>query len=124
MASAPAAGSAGLRALNRISEIVSQDVFKRLNLQHTPNGSDGQYIATVVAAAHARIDTYHCLGERQKQDLKNIVKFSPNPSRTATFIHAAEAKGRLVEEYMGWRRGFQFFIDGGRGKRNRGSQVG
>jgi hypothetical protein len=121
MASAPAAG---LRALNRISEIVSQDLCERLSLQPPSNAFAGQYIAIVVAAEHARIDTYRCLGERQKQDLKNMVEFSPNPSRTATFIHAAEAKGRLVEEYMGWRRGFRFFIDGGRGKGNKGSQVG
>jgi hypothetical protein len=75
----------------------------------------------VIASANTIIDNDKWLSDQQKADLRNLIKLSPNPKYTANLI--AVCVTSLWTMHNSLSSGFQFFIDGGRGKAELDSTV-
>jgi hypothetical protein len=116
MASAPAARS--VADLTELSKIVNRDQLRRLLLSRSE--PDTEQDSKRVAAAIDKIESHPRLSKFQKDDLKHMLKFSPDPERTAEQMKVLPD---LLIAYYDWEAGFDFFIHGGRGKGMKDIQV-
>jgi hypothetical protein len=108
------AGSYGFRPdILATCIILPKDIVEKLL---APLHSDSALIASRVSAAIARIEGDPTITERQKQDLQRMLEWSPNPGYMAQRLTNTED---LNYSHGQWATGFQFFKDGGRGKKNK-----
>jgi hypothetical protein len=99
--------------------IVPRNVLAKLGLSARDNNRDLE--ARVIASANTIIDKDKWLSDQQKADLHNLIKLSPNAKYTAHVI--AVCVSPLWTMHNCLSSGFQFFIDGGRGKAELDSTV-
>jgi hypothetical protein len=122
MATVQQAEPEGAPDIRTISRIIPLKLIGKM--EHAQGDPDDEYVKEQISEAHAKIDEYPGLNDPQKQNLKDMIRFSPDPVRTLESIYVAATHGQLVAAYTRWAMGFQYFADGGRGMTNSASQVG
>jgi hypothetical protein len=120
MASATAPGAISDGDITTCFTIVPRNVLARLRA--TAPKDESQWVAEEAVTINNRIDNDLLLSEQQKRDLKNLIKLSPNMAHTLAILTGPATE--IFDLHLVCSAGFQFFIDGGRGKGGNGSQVG
>jgi hypothetical protein len=118
MDSATAGGSVTRTDITMCPTIVPQNVLATLGGSSTEYESEE--VARLIEHAHNKISKDRRLTDQQKEDMRNLIKFSPNPGRTADRIGCTS---KLDVAHSQWSLGFQYFIDSGRGKGERETEV-
>jgi hypothetical protein len=118
MDSATAGGSVTRTDITMCPTIVPQNFLAKLRGSSTEY--EGENVVQLIEHAHAKINKDRRLTDQQKEDIRNLIKFSPNPGRTADRIGCTS---KLDVAHSRWSLGFQYFIDSGSGKGERQSEV-
>jgi hypothetical protein len=121
MAAADQSALVGLADMSTISHMFPLALVRQMT--RTGCSNEVESAQQDISDAYDEIDTYRGLTELQKENLKDMIRFSPDPLYTSWRILEAADNGQIVGAYIRWNAGFQYFIDG-RSEGNDDNEVG